>query len=77
MHSTAEEQSPISEHFSRYLFLNTYLYFIKLCLIFSDSLVTISTIMFGDQGLLVRVQLLAMCRGELSAVIARLMSKCL
>ena len=31
----------------------------------------------GNQMFPVRVQLLAMCRGELSTVIARLMSKCL
>ena len=31
----------------------------------------------GNQKFPVRVRLLAMCRGELSAVIARLMSKCL
>ena len=35
------------------------------------------TIVLGNQRFPVRVRLLAMCRGELSAVIARLMSNCL
>ena len=34
-------------------------------------------IVLGNQRFPVRVRLLAMCRGELSAVLARLMSKCL
>ena len=36
-----------------------------------------SLVVLGNQKFLVRVRLLPMCRGELSAVIARLMSKCL
>ena len=38
---------------------------------------SVSTVMPGVSQDTVRVGLLAMCRGELSAVIARLMSKCL
>ena len=43
----------------------------------SPVLISSFRLALGNQRFPVRVRLLAMCRGELSAVIARLMSKCL
>ena len=43
---------------------------------FTDVLKMVQCVALGNQRCPVRVRLLAMCRGELSAVIARLMSNC-
>ena len=47
------------------------------CIILRALSLLVSDLVLGNQRFLVRVQLLAMCRGEHSAVITRLISKCL
>ena len=49
----------------------------RLCFMFKDAQLSGQRLALGNQRFPIRVRLLPMCRGELSAIIAQLMCKCL